>query len=89
MVTKVVPLSPKLVHLGPRKRVIIEANDDDTFLDPDGSPCGAQMGSKAVPLSPKLGVSMLYEHIVKFNRMLIHMYSMSEVCFGVILLGHR
>ena len=40
----------KSARLGPPKRVTIRASDDDTFLDPDGSPRGSQMGSNKVPL---------------------------------------
>ena len=60
MGSNVVPKSVKWVHLGPQKSVIIAANDDDTFLDPAGSPYGSvgspfgsHVGSKVVPKSVK------------------------------------
>ena len=50
------------MYLGAQKGVIIAANDDDTFLDPAGSPYGSvwspfgcHVGSNVVQLSPKWG----------------------------------
>ena len=60
MGSNVVPKSVKWVHLGSQKGVIIAANDDDTFLDPAGSPYGSvgspfgsHVGSNVVQISPK------------------------------------
>ena len=91
MGSKVVPEIFKMGVSRRPKGVIIEANDDDTFLDPAGSPYGSvgnpfgsHVGSNVVQISPKwvcLGARRLQRHAggkkISFNGLQKNLFGVS------------